>query len=349
MHTIELKSRKFNQLYRRLVQLRGVNMCTLCSGKGTVWEKIQSLLPVVALDGSGSECAAATELLTRREVIRQTTVRAAADTESTAGFSRPIDIPVAPPADTADILRGHLKMSKRMTVSLLTEASNSDVHPDDLKGLLEWKGKENEVTDPETVRSIQQFIRTRMGVTGEKKHYANIWVKNVFAVTVVKKDYAKQGQRMINRMVAYTSGEPVEPKKKCHLKNLRIRVQGEGSSFCGNRGEYHETNSVYFEMGPDECWQRCFCTDDTVGTSQRTCQEYSTSARGGRKLSDELMALFKSSPVSGMPGSSISVARVQVPEKKRLWDQKGKTPSKKARKDYEKWDNMSKLFERQKP
>lgn len=106
MRTAESKSREFNQLYLRLMELRGVQTCTLCSGTGTHWEKPQSPLSTVALDDSGSECATAMELLTTHlEVIRQTTTRAPVNQESASGFSRPIEIPEFPPASTADQLR----------------------------------------------------------------------------------------------------------------------------------------------------------------------------------------------------------------------------------------------------
>lgn len=48
-----------------------------------------------------------------------------------------------------------------MTASLSREVMNSDVHVDDLKGLLEWKGKE--MTDAQIVHRIEAFIRENMG------------------------------------------------------------------------------------------------------------------------------------------------------------------------------------------
>lgn len=316
------------------MELRGVKTCTLCSGKGTHLEKTQSPLPTVALDDSGSECATATELLTRDadslEVIRQTTIRAPATQESTSGFSRPTDIPVCPPAGTADQLRtrGDLMMRKGMTASLFMEATNSDVLEDDLKGLLGWE-KDKEVTDPETVRTIQAFIRTQMG---DKKYYANVWVKNIFSVTVEKKVYKTSGMKMLDRIVKHNNGEVAGPKTKCHLKKLWIRVQGEGSCFCGNRGDYHQSNSVYLEMGPDKCWQRCFCTDDKAGTSHKTCKDYSTGDGGGRKLSDKLLKLFTTAPAAGLSGSAPAMPAVHLAKSGVYWGETEKTSRRRRKK-----------------
>lgn len=303
LHTVELKAPELGQLYLRLVKSRGVQACTLCSGRGTLMERNQSPLPIIALDESGDECADATELLTRDggivDILRQTTIRASADRESTPGFSTPVGIPMCPGEGTANRLRenGDLRVRKGLTASLRMEAINSDVYEDDLKVMLEWE-KNMEVTDPETINTIQDFIRTQM-------KYYNVSVKSVFPAMAEKNVYQKQGARMVNRIVESNHCEVADRKKACYLKKLLIRVQGEGSCFCGNRGEHHDSNSVYFEMGPQKCWQRCFCTDDTVGASRKTCKEYSTTVGGGRKLSDKLSKLFTTDHQDGSPTTPV--------------------------------------------
>lgn len=347
IHNVEFNSLKFNQLYLRLMKLRGAKTCTLCSGNGTYMEKIRSPLPTIALDGSGSECAIATDLLTRGEdrleVIRQTTIRAPATQECTPGFSRPTNHPVCPPAGTADLLRmsGDLRMGRGMTASLFAEATNSDVHADDLRGLLVWKGKDDEVTDPKIVDSIQEFIRVRMGVIDGEKHYGNVRVKSVYSATSFKKAYKKDGEKLVESMKT-SNGEVAGPKMRFQLKKLLIRVQGEGSCFCGNRGG-HESNSIFFEMGPERCWQRCFCTDETVGTSShKTCQEYSTGDDGGRRLSGELLDLFTPSSVTGMSRSPPVRPVVKFPKKKpRVSGRNGKRLSKEAQEEADYWDEQA--------
>lgn len=53
-------------------------------------------------------------------------------------YSRPIDIPVCPPVNAASLLRtrGNLREKKGVTALLFREAVHSDVHVDDLNGLL---------------------------------------------------------------------------------------------------------------------------------------------------------------------------------------------------------------------
>lgn len=342
IHSAEFNSMKFSQLYLRLTKLRGAKTCTLCSGKGTHMEEIQSPFPTIALDGSGS----ATDLLTRGEdrleVIRQTTIRAPATQECTPGFSRPTNHPVCPPAGTADLLRvsGDLRMGRGMTASLFAEAINSDVYADDLRGLLAWKGKDSEVTDPKIVDSIQEFIRVRMGVIDGEKHYGNVRVKSVYSATSFKKAYKKDGEKLVERMKT-SNGEVAGPKMKFQLKKLLVRVQGEGSCFCGNRGR-HESSSVYFEMGPERCWQRCFCTDDIVGTSQKTCKEYSIGTDGGRRLSGELLDLFTPSSVTGMSRSPPVRPVMKFPQKKpRVSGRNGKRLSKEAQEEADYWDGQA--------
>ncbi|CAN0298326.1 unnamed protein product, partial [Pylaiella littoralis] len=244
VHTIELKSQEFSQIYLKLMKLRGGKTCTQCAGRGTYLEKTESPLPTIALDDSGRESAPATELL---EVIRQTSIRARSTQESTPGFSRPANLAICPPADTADLLRvnGDLRMKRGMTASLLSEATSSDLHTDDLKGLLQWKKDHDEVTDPEILRSVQEFIRTRMGLIADEKHYANLWVTSVYAVMSEKKVRMQRGKKLMERIRESNNCEAAEPTKMYRMEKLWIRVKGEGSCFCGNRG-LHECNSIYF-------------------------------------------------------------------------------------------------------
>lgn len=338
IRTVESKSQEFNQLYLRLLELRGVQTCKLCIGTGTHWEKNQSSLHAVALDGSGKECPTATELLTGIEVIRYTTVRAPPGQASTPGFSRPIDTPVCPPAGTADMLREGGYLRKGTPASLFIEATNSDVYMDDHVGILGWK-MDNEVTDPGTVDSIQTFIRTRMGRIDGNKHYANVRVKNVFALVDKKKPYQKSGERIIRSMIKYTNGEVAEPKAKFFFKKLWVRVQGQGSCFCANRVPHarHESNSVYFEMGPNKCQARCFCTDDTLGTSGKMCREYSTGS--ARSLPDKLLALF--TPLDGNSGPIVLPAvPIGAVKKPRILGRNGKEVSEETQRKCDFWDSM---------
>ncbi|CAM9364994.1 unnamed protein product, partial [Pylaiella littoralis] len=290
IHAIEFKSTQFNRLYLKLLELRAGYVCSFCSGTGWRMERNLSPLPTIALDGSGSVCAATTGL----EMVRRTTIRAPSSQEKTPGFLRPINTPACPSAATADLLRtsGDLRKTRRgMTADLFAEALNSDVYADDFKSLLNWKGKDDEITDPLTLHTIQDFIRSRMGTDDGIKPYANVWVKKVYPVAKIKPGQMTSGMKVVAGKMKHANGEPYAPPKTLHLKKLWIRVRGQGSCFCINREGHHESNSIYFEMGPDKCWQRCFCTDDTVGSSGKTCQIFNTGYRGGKGLPSALSKL----------------------------------------------------------
>lgn len=73
-------------------------------------------------------------------------------------------------------------------------------------------------------------------------------------------------------------------------------------------------------MGPDVCYQRCFCSDDVVGRfSNKTCKDYSTSKVRGKKLTGPLMKLFgtdDSSEISAMPAMVFPKCKKPRPEEK---------------------------------
>lgn len=228
---VEMKLRKFNQLYLRLEKARGARTCSLCMGKGVNLEKTQYGILIITLDGSGDECTTATEMPAhygdRLQVIRQITIRAAAVQECTPGFSRPINLPVSPPADTADLLRmgGDLRMKKGISASLLAEATNSYVCADDLRGmLLLSRGKQKRATDPDIIRSIQRFIRTNTGWIGDTKHYAKVRGKSVYCEVAEKDACEKSTPEIMAKMERDNNTELPEVKKKCRWKKIWIRV-----------------------------------------------------------------------------------------------------------------------------
>lgn len=334
----ELKSQEFSQIYLELMSLRGGKTCIQCAGTGVYVDKNQSPLPAIAIDGRGQESTAATELLTRINVIRKTTTRAPETQKSTPGFSRPISVPMCPPAGTADALRrsGDLRMKRGMTPCLMSEAASSDLHTDDLRGLRLLK-KDHEVTDRGVVRDIQHFIRTRMGLVADEKRYANIWVTNVYASISEKKAHEKLGKKMIDRMLEASNSETTGRTTAYNMDKLWIRVTGDGSSFCGNRG-YHATSSIFFEMGPDKCWQRCFSSDDIPGSSLKTCSEYSTGDRGGQRLSLALLKFFKLNSGSSQPDPVMPT--VHAIKKQRVLNNKGKRGSKETQKTKAFWSQF---------
>jgi len=350
--TIEVKSTQFNQVYLKLLELRSGYVCSFCSGSGRRTEKNQSPLTPIALDGCGSVCATTTDLLQSRadglEILRRTTIRAPSTQEKTPGFLKPIDTPACPSEATADLLResGDLRKSRRgKTDDLFAEALNSDVYEEDFKSLLGWKGKEDQITHPLTVKTIQDFIRSMGSVDGAKP-YANVWVKGVYPEAKIKQVHVSSGMKIVKSIMEHGTGETYVPPKTLHLKKLWIRVQGRGSCYCMNRRGHHESNSIYFEMGPGKCWQRCFCTDDTEGAFRKTCQKYNTVDRGGKDLPSNLLKLFNSDPAERLSASSPAMPVVQLDggAKRTVLLKNGKKArlSKKTQANVAQWDKLAK-------
>lgn len=326
LHPTELKSQELSHIYLELIRLRGGKTCIQCAGTGVYLDKSQPPLPAFAIDGRGQESTTADGLLTRINVIRKTTVRAPGTQQSTPGFTRPISFPMCPPAGTADALRksGDLRMKRGMTPCLMSEAASSDLYPDDLHGLRPLK-KDHEVTDRGIVRDIQQFIRTRMGLVADEKRYANIWVTNVYASMSEKKAHEKLGKKMIDRILEASNNETTGPTIAYNMDKLWIRVTGDGSSFCGNRG-YHVSSSIFFEVGEHKCWQRCF---------SKTCSEYSTGDRGGQRLSLPLLKFFKLNSGSSQPDPVMPT--VHAEKKQRVLNNKSKKESKETQRTMAFW------------
>ena len=205
--------------------------------------------------------------------------------------------PPRPSLSTTDLSRASGTLRARKRRSLLAEIStDSDVYEDDIKGLLRWRG--DEVTNQDIIANVQSFIRTQMGVVGDQNHYANVRVKTVYVVTGKPR-------------ACWNDTDP-----KAHWKKMRVRVQGEGSRFCMNRGRHHESNSIYFEMERDVCHQRCFCEDDVVGATSMTCKDFTAHERGGRGLSRVRFELFNPNPYAWLSRPSPAMPVIQLEEKR---------------------------------
>ncbi|CAM9307395.1 unnamed protein product [Ectocarpus sp. 8 AP-2014] len=340
---MELASPRFREMHFKLNKLRQSRVCAICHGKGVQWKQNQSPLTTIALDGSGNECVETTKRLQEDtavvDIVRMTSVRAAATQQKNSGYVRPLDTPIYPSPSTADNLRakGIMNMNKYgMTATLLDEVTHSDIYETDVLGLLAIKGKKEEKSNEDTVRRIERFIRHSMGTDGEDKMYKNVQVKSVFADVSIIKQRMTASMKAMSKRHAVATGHYYEPARQLHLHRLLVRVQGRGSCYCRNIGGYHASNTVYFELGPDQCWQRCFCGDDTTGVTGTTCAVANENRRGGVALPKSLLGLFLPVPSAAAP----VMPQVELPTRNnkhgkrklsamgQFWDasSKGKTP-----------------------
>ncbi|CAM9704089.1 unnamed protein product [Ectocarpus sp. 6 AP-2014] len=294
----EMRSPLFREMHFKLRVLRQGRTCATCQGEGARWEENQSPLPTVALCGRGNEDASTTQHLTDSgglEMVRMTSIRAPETTQKNSGYHRPVDTPTCPSRSTADNLRasGILNIKRHgMTAALFDEAASSDMYEMDLSSLLALKGNKKERSNKETVQRIQSFIRNCMGKVGDDKPYKNVLVKAVYAEASITKQHVNRAMMAMHRSAASQSGNMYEAPNIFRLQRLWVRVQGRGSCYCRNIEGHHRCNTVYFEIGPDKCWQRCFCTDGTVGVTSTTCAANNKNMRGGHALTKRLAALF---------------------------------------------------------
>lgn len=70
------------------------------------------------------------------------------------------------------------------------------------------------------------------------------------------------------------------PRRNCP-DAFRIRLMGDGATFCLNKGEEHARNTVYMEVhkaergGGYQCWMRCYCRCPVPRFgSNNTCRDY---------------------------------------------------------------------------
>lgn len=57
---------------------------------------------------------------------------------------------------------------------------------------------------------------------------------------------------------------------------LCVRVEGDGSNWCRNKGADHDSNTIYFILTPDKAYQCCFSSKEYMGQCCRTYNSPST-------------------------------------------------------------------------
>jgi hypothetical protein len=256
----------------------------MCNGRQRVVED-RTYAPELVLGHDTVADEAALALLTEDilEALRATSIRSTVD-EATPGFSKPPHVPTFIDGKKAANLRTlGSKLNGDSNASIRWECSTEDIYAYDAEQLCSWKDK-TEVHDPDVVDAIQDFIRKRMGSA-----YERVFVKGVFAISLTKSAdrggssstikgiggvtskrdagvkaiqdaFAKSGRVAVDRSAA---GKP-PPAKKARLKRLAVRVSGEGSSYCHNKGDDHTSNTVYFWFTPGYCCQRCFSKKEEI-------------------------------------------------------------------------------------
>lgn len=274
---------KLNAQYEALAK-----MCSQCNNKGWFLEE-RYYSPTHVLGAGGALCCDDLHYIKNNyhEQMRWTSIRARTHDEVTPDYSVPAGH-LLPPAESASACLTAFGSSGLEWVSpgLYREMLNADVHLEDAKGLSRWRGRC--VQDKETVTLIQNFVR------GMHYNYKNIVVKEAVEIKT-----GKHTSDTVHRITSgpaagmIVKGKPSKPVKNMltkatHSNNTTldnsatmrvyttfvVRVSGEGSKFCQNKGDEHTSNSVYFCISKTEVCQMCHSGKDTAYGSGKVCKRY---------------------------------------------------------------------------
>ena len=287
----EYKNLELSRLHTQYHAL--TKMCSQCNNRGWFLEE-RYYSPTHVLGAGGDLCCDDMHYIANNyhEQMRWTSIRARTHDQVTPDYSVPVGH-VCPPQDSASACLSAFGSSGLEWVSpgLYRELINSDVHAEDAKGLSRWKG--SSVEDKDTMSLIEAFVR------GMHKRYANIVVKEAIEI--------KTGKPTSDNSCKITSGPAagmsVNGKRSKITKNMVtnvalsnnttistnitmrvyttfvVRVGGEGSRFCQNKGGEHTSNSVYFCISKSGMYQMCHSGKDTVRSSGKVCKKYKSSVK----------------------------------------------------------------------
>ncbi|CAM9154565.1 unnamed protein product, partial [Ectocarpus sp. 8 AP-2014] len=276
----EYKNVELSNLHKKYHAL--TTICFQCNNKGWFLEK-RYYSPSHILGAGGVLCCDDLQYLhsNYHEQMRWTSIRARTHDEPTPSYSVPAGH-IRPPLDTASTCLRAFGSAGLQWVSagLYREMINSDVHAEDAKGISRWKG--NSITDKATMDAITRCVR------GMHDKYKNIIVKQAIEI--------KTGKKTSDNSHTITSGPAAgmvvkRPSNKqtaaMHEENVNlrvyttivVRVSGEGSKYCQNKGDEHTSNSVYFCISKVAMWQMCHSGKDIVGCSGKTCKKYRSNSK----------------------------------------------------------------------
>lgn len=281
----EFKNSELAQLYSEYQEHTGILMCMECGDKGWQLEN-RSYSPTHVLDGEGNLCEEDFEYLEsdRHEAMRWTSIRCRNMDEITPGYAVPVGVPISPPDCNTKSMISYSQNLRKISEGLYREIVNSDMFENDARSIKVWKG--NEVRDADLLKKIEKEIRSLC------TNYENVDLKSVTEMNVAKSSdngnicfnvagkTRKKGSKTSASVIENLSGNnKVQVKKEKVIqvvKRFAVRVSGEGSTFCLNKGAEHTSNTCYFWITPDGISQKCFSRKDRIGLNGVTCQKFTS-------------------------------------------------------------------------
>lgn len=282
----EFKNEDLSELHTEYFELTSI--CQLCNNRGWYLED-RYYSPSHVIGAGGALCVDDLDYIRKdfHEQMRWTSIRARPYDEITANYK----VPAGHPAPTQDRTSACLSAFgsaglEYVSPGLYREMLNSDVHVEDAKGQSRWRG--STIKDKTTMTLITEFIR------GINSNYKNIVVREAMelktgkqtedtstiiksgaaAGMVVKKRPSKAGGQIMTKM-AVAANTTIDKNIVLRVyTSIVVRVSGQGSKFCQNKGDEHTTNSVYFCISKTGACQMCHSGKDTLGLSGKTCRRY---------------------------------------------------------------------------
>jgi len=278
------------------------NICNVCDGKKRVLEN-RYYKPEFVIQDDGSNSEYYTNMLKKStfEAVKMTSIRCKSNELLSVNYNKPVELAVAPGVFCMKNLSSRVINNSKLKHDLL----NNVMFPDDAETLVTWKG--NKVYDKDILAHIQVMTKTF------DSRYKDISVKDVLELATRRSKNNKFSN--INQI-----------KQVIEVKNVyKITVAGDGSNYCINKGDYHNSCTCYFIISDKGIRQKCFSKKDKIRDGGGVmCHEYSSSIK---PLSPELRQLL-------FPGSN------DINNKSHLNKYISNGPNKRAKKEKSNWDGL---------
>ncbi len=271
IHADEFKDTVFGDMYGKYLELTGFNSCRTCLNTGKVVEK-RTYMPFVVLDGSGDSDNCLLDVLREDyyEVMKYTSIRCQSGESETTGYKIPKGVPKAPTEDNGANCR-HFSSDKlsHLGTEMRAFAVNNDMYLSDAQTIHLWKGPR--VLDARRLSVIEKFVRENVCSA-----YSTVQIRKVCESQISRRVSARAngGSKMMRSLVgAYSRTMPPSQQRVVSNRYL-VNIAGVGSTYCMNKGAEHTSNSVYFIIDQDFCYQRCFSRKSDVRAGGTTCAEF---------------------------------------------------------------------------
>lgn len=268
-------------------------ICQQCNNKGWFLEN-RFYSPSHVLGAGGALCCDDLAYIQKafHEQMRWTSIRARQCDNISTNYAVPPGHIAPTPLGTSECL-GTFGSAALEWVSpgLYREIINSDVHAADVKAHGRWRGsviKDKGVLDTiaECVRGMHDcytniIIKEAMELkTGKKADESKKTItKGAAAGMTFNKSRSKAGEHILSNIMAVNNTTLNKDVMIRVYTSFVVRVTGQGSKFCQNKGDEHTSNSVYFCISKKGITQMCHSAKDTPGLSGKTCRKYHSASK----------------------------------------------------------------------